>query len=86
MLFKLTKSPVGAFLRLVLKKHSTLSLILLYFLAKDFLPELFINFRHEMFKYPKTQETAEKIDAGNSELFSNQIFRGRLCFADNWAS
>jgi hypothetical protein len=38
-----------------------------------------------MFKYPKTQETAEKIDAGNSELFSNQIFRGRLCFADNWA-
>jgi hypothetical protein len=46
-----------------------------------------------MFKYPKTQKTAEKFDVGkrsstqvNSELFSNQIFRGRLCFADNWAS
>jgi hypothetical protein len=39
-----------------------------------------------MFKYPKTQETAEKFDAEKNELFSNQIFRGRLCFADNRAS
>jgi hypothetical protein len=36
-----------------------------------------------MFKYPKTQETAEKFDAVNSELFSNQIFRECFCFADN---
>jgi hypothetical protein len=26
-----------------------------------------------MFKYQKTQATADKFDAGNSELFSNQI-------------
>ena len=49
-------------------------------------PALFINFRHEMFKNPETQAAADKFDAGNSELFSNQIFRGRWCFADNWAS
>jgi hypothetical protein len=36
-------------------------------------PALFISFRHEMFKYQKTQATADKFDAGNSELFSNQI-------------
>jgi len=28
-----------------------------------------------MFKYPKTQETAEKIDAGNSELFKSNFSR-----------
>jgi len=39
-----------------------------------------------MFKYQKTQATADKFDAGNSTLFSNQIWWGRLCFADSWAS
>jgi hypothetical protein len=40
---------------------------------KRFYPALFISYRHEMFKYQKTQATADKFDAGNSELFSNQI-------------
>ncbi len=34
-----------------------------------------------MLKYQKTRATAGKFEAGNSELFSNQIWRGRLCFA-----
>jgi hypothetical protein len=32
-----------------------------------------MNFRHEMFKYQEIQATADKFEAGNSELFSNQI-------------
>lgn len=36
-------------------------------------PVLFINLRNEMFKYQEMQEPADKFEAGNSELFSNQI-------------
>jgi len=36
-----------------------------------------MSFRYEMFKYQLIQATADKIDKGNSELFSNQFYRGR---------
>jgi len=42
-----------------------------------------MNLRYEMFKYQEIQVTAGKFEAGNSELFSNQIWRGRLYFADS---
>jgi len=32
-----------------------------------------MNIRHEMLKYQEIQATAGKFEAGNSELFSNQI-------------
>jgi hypothetical protein len=39
-----------------------------------------------MFKYQEIQATTGKFDAGNSELFLNQIWRGRWSFADSWTS
>ena len=45
-------------------------------------PELFVNLRNEMFKYQEMQVAADKFGAGNSELFSNKIWRGRLYCAD----
>jgi hypothetical protein len=36
-----------------------------------------MSFRYEMFKYQLIQAAADKIDKGNSELFSNQFYRGR---------
>jgi hypothetical protein len=30
-----------------------------------------MNYRYEMFKYQEIQLTANKMDAGNNELFSN---------------
>jgi hypothetical protein len=41
-------------------------------------PALFINLRDEVFKCQEMQAPAENFDEGNSELFSNQNFRGRL--------
>jgi hypothetical protein len=32
-----------------------------------------MNFRREMLKHQEIQETADKFEEGNSELFSNQI-------------
>jgi hypothetical protein len=39
-----------------------------------------------MSKYQEIQATTGKFDAGNSELFFNKIWRGRLSFADSWTS
>ena len=42
-----------------------------------------MNIRYEMFKYQEIQVTARKFEAGNSELFSIQIWRGHLYLADS---
>jgi hypothetical protein len=43
-----------------------------------------MNLRNEMFKYQVIQATPNKIGEGNNELFSSQLYRGRLYFADSW--
>jgi hypothetical protein len=45
-----------------------------------------MSFRYAMFKYQKTQTTTGKFEAGYSELFPNQIWRGHWYFADSWTS
>jgi hypothetical protein len=39
-----------------------------------------------MSKDQKIQATTDNFDAGNSELFLNKIWQGRLYFADSWTS
>jgi hypothetical protein len=39
-----------------------------------------------MCKYQEIQATTGKFDAGNSELFLNKIWQGRLYFPDSWTS
>jgi hypothetical protein len=40
-----------------------------------------MNFRYEMVKQQEILTTADEIDEGNSELFSNQFYGGRSYFA-----
>ncbi len=39
-----------------------------------------MNYCDEMVKPQEIWATADEIDEGNSELFSNQFYRGRSCF------
>jgi hypothetical protein len=40
-----------------------------------------MNFRYKVLKHQEIQETADKFEEGNSELFSNHICKGRMYFA-----
>jgi hypothetical protein len=42
-----------------------------------------MNYSDEMVKQQEIWTTAVEIDEGNSELFSNQVYRGRSCIAYN---
>ena len=54
---------------LISNKNSRVNFLKL--LHGNFLPALFMNYRHEMFKYQEIQSTADKMDTGNNRLFSN---------------